>query len=239
MYSNSIQVTVSIAGDTQVLPLEHLQPADVQAGSPVRVLRWHRGQRHYSGWYAAATENRHVLYESRMELVRLMKADMDPEVAWIRAQPLQIQGTLPSDERSRRHVPDFALGHDDGSVRMVNVKTAQAYARPEVREALDWAGQVFAAIGWRHEVWTGESAQYVANLKWLAAFRSPALFRVSGAGAAAILSSVPGPLAQVEQSLTDAGISFSRGLVMHGLWCGFIAVDMEASLGPDSWVFRP
>ncbi len=150
MYSNSIQVTVSIAGDTQVLPLEHLQPADVQAGSPVRVLRWHRGQRHYSGWYASATENRHVLYESRMELVRLMKADMDPEVAWIRAQPLQIQGTLPSDERSRRHVPDFALGHDDGSVRMARPATHSPPCRSRSAGHLPKASLCPRNVGTRH-----------------------------------------------------------------------------------------
>ena len=239
MYSNSIQVSLSIAGDTRVLPLEHLRAADVRAGSPVRVLRWHRGQRHYSGWYASATERNHVLYESRLELVRLMKADMDPTVVWIRAQPLQIHGSLPSDGRSRRHVPDFALGHDNGSVRMVNVKTAQAYGRPEVREALDWAGQVFAAIGWRHEVWTGESAQYVANLRWLAAFRSSALFPGAGEAEAALCSSLPGPLSRVERSVADAGIQFPRGWVMHGLWRGIIAVDMEAPLGLDSWVYLP
>ena len=45
--------------------------------APWRTFRWYMDQRHYSGVYLAATEGRHVIYESRLELARLLFADFD------------------------------------------------------------------------------------------------------------------------------------------------------------------
>ncbi|HET9966639.1 MAG TPA: hypothetical protein VFQ68_00300, partial [Streptosporangiaceae bacterium] len=39
-----------------------------------------QGQAHYSGWYWSATTGGHVVYESRLELARLLMADFDPQV---------------------------------------------------------------------------------------------------------------------------------------------------------------
>ncbi|MGI5191683.1 LysR family transcriptional regulator [Promicromonospora sp. CA-289599] len=40
--------------------------------APWRVLRWRHGQAHYSGWHWSATTGGHVVYESRLELARLL-----------------------------------------------------------------------------------------------------------------------------------------------------------------------
>jgi hypothetical protein len=37
-----------------------------------RTFRWHRGQKYYSGTYWSSTVGRHVIYESRLELARLL-----------------------------------------------------------------------------------------------------------------------------------------------------------------------
>ena len=42
---------------------------------------------HYSGTYWSATERGHVIYESRLELARLLFADFDASVNRIFAQP--------------------------------------------------------------------------------------------------------------------------------------------------------
>jgi len=42
------------------------------AARPWREFRWRAGQKHYSGTYWSATESRHVIYESRLELARLL-----------------------------------------------------------------------------------------------------------------------------------------------------------------------
>ncbi len=44
---------------------------------PWRTTRSARGQVHYPGWYWSATTGSHVIYESRLELARLLLADFD------------------------------------------------------------------------------------------------------------------------------------------------------------------
>lgn len=139
------------------------------AGLPWRVFRWRHGQAHYSGWYWSATTGGHVVYESRLELARLLLADFDPGVVSIAAQPFCV--TTQVRGRSRRHVPDFLLVHADGTVTVVNVKPAEQLGRAKVAAALGWAGAVFEARGWRHEVWSGAPAAVLANVRFLSAYR--------------------------------------------------------------------
>lgn len=65
---------------------------DVLATSrPWRKFRWHRGQQHYSAFYWCATTGDHVVYESRLELARLLLADFDPRTIAIAAQPFLLE----------------------------------------------------------------------------------------------------------------------------------------------------
>ena len=50
-----------------------------------------RGQAHYPGYYWSATAGGHVIYESRLELARLLLADFDPDVTAIAAQPFLLR----------------------------------------------------------------------------------------------------------------------------------------------------
>lgn len=63
------------------------------AGLPVREFRSYKGREHYSGWYWSSTLARLVVYESRLELARIMLADFDPLVTGIAAQPFLLTGT--------------------------------------------------------------------------------------------------------------------------------------------------
>jgi predicted RNA binding protein YcfA (HicA-like mRNA interferase family) len=139
------------------------------AGLPWRVFRWRHGQAHYSGWYWSATTGGHVVYESRLELARLLLADFDSGVVSLSAQPFCV--TTKVAGRTRRHVPDFLLVHADGTVTVVNVKPAEQLTRAKVAAALGWAGAVFEARGWRHEVWSGAPAVLLANVRFLSAYR--------------------------------------------------------------------
>jgi hypothetical protein len=64
-------------------PMDRHPVDEVVAGLPVREFRRYRGRRHYSGWCWAVTTGGHVVYESRLELARILLADNDPEVAGI------------------------------------------------------------------------------------------------------------------------------------------------------------
>jgi len=57
------------------LPLGRLLLADFEGSVPWRVFRSRHGQAHLSGSYWAATTGGHVVYESRLELARLLLAD--------------------------------------------------------------------------------------------------------------------------------------------------------------------
>ena len=81
----------------------------------------------------------HVIYESRLELARLLLADFDRDVTAIAAQPFLLQARVAG--AARRHVPDFLLVHADKSVRGVNVKPAAKLAEPQIAEALAWPGR--------------------------------------------------------------------------------------------------
>lgn len=63
---------------------------------------------------------------------------------------------------------------------MVNVKPADQLAVPKVAEALAWAGEVFAARGWRHEVWSGTEPVLLANVRASKACGSPTARSLSG-----------------------------------------------------------
>src|SRR6266496_1434246 len=89
------------AGVVHETGLAMVRTDDLVAGCPWRVFRWHRGQAHYSGWYWSFTVGRHVVYESRLELARLLLADFDPRVVSIAAQPFHVTG--PSTGQTRRH----------------------------------------------------------------------------------------------------------------------------------------
>jgi hypothetical protein len=61
---------------------------------PWRTFRWYNGQQHYSGTYWWATMHGHVVYESRLELARLIFADFDRSVHRFVAQPFLLKAKV-------------------------------------------------------------------------------------------------------------------------------------------------
>jgi hypothetical protein len=154
-------------------PLRQVTVGQVVGAAPWRMTRSARGQAHYPGYYWSATASGHVIYESRLELARLLLADFDPDVTAIAAQPFLLRARISG--RVRRHVPDFLLVHADQTVQVVNVKPAARMADPAVAQALAWPGELFEARGWGHEVWTGADPVLLANVRFLAGYRRPGM----------------------------------------------------------------
>ncbi len=121
--------------------------------APWRRFRWRHGQKHYSGAYWSATERAHVIYESRLELARLLFADFDPASAVTRIilRPLLIRAVI--DWRMRKHVPAYVLLTDDGPV-VVDVKPRSQLDESKVRLTLDWTRTLVERRGWCYEVWS-------------------------------------------------------------------------------------
>ena len=164
-------------GEFAETTLDRVVPADVVAGLPVREFRWYKGRQHYSGWYWSATMSGHVVYESRLELARIMLADFDPAVAGLAAQPFQLAG--PDGGRDRRHVPDLLLVGGDGAVTVVDVKAASRLRDTEVRAQFSWTRAVAAARGWGFEAWSGADRRLLDNVRFLAGEPSAAGLRAS------------------------------------------------------------
>ena len=72
--------------------LADADPNELADTHPWREFHWHAGQKHYSGSFWSATMSAHVIYESRLELSRLLMADFDRSVSFIVAQPFLIRG---------------------------------------------------------------------------------------------------------------------------------------------------
>jgi hypothetical protein len=136
---------------------------------PWRTFRWRYGQKHYSGAYWSSTTLDHVVYESRLELTRLLYADFDQDVTAVFAQPFLLSTTV--DGRRCRHVPDFLVLREKDVPLVVDVKPRHLLPRPKVNFALGWARNVVLSRGWDFQVWSEPPEAELANLRFLAGYR--------------------------------------------------------------------
>ncbi|WP_338673580.1 TnsA-like heteromeric transposase endonuclease subunit [Streptomyces sp. SCSIO 30461] len=138
--------------DGSVLEDEPWSAASVsrlQTAAPWRPFRWYQGQKHYSGTYWSSTMRDHVVYESRLELARLLYADFDHLVWHIVAQPFLLKAVV--DGEIRRHVPDFLLLTTSGPV-IVDVKPQSRRELPAVVATSGWTRELADAHGWSYEL---------------------------------------------------------------------------------------
>lgn len=231
--SKPATATFQFAGKATPLPLNEVRLSHFEHSEPVRGFRWHPRQRHFPGWYWSATTRRLVAYESRHERLRLMLADMDPSVCDIRSQPFELRGPSKT-ETSRGHFPDFALIEESGTVRIVNVKTPDAYEREGVREVLDWARQQLEPCGFVVEVWTGVPKGVEVNVEFLAGYRNSALFDDTEIKVGCELIRDGQRIVEAEEELRNAGVREPRQILMHLIWTGFVVCDLEEPLGTET-----
>ena len=82
------------SGVTEDEPWTLVDSAALSDAVPWRTFRWYKGQKHYSGTYWSATMRDHVVYESRLELSRLIFADFDKAMHRILAQPFLLKAKV-------------------------------------------------------------------------------------------------------------------------------------------------
>jgi len=97
------------AGEERTLSAERVSLAALFEAAPWRMFRWYIGQRHYSGTWWSSTMRDHVIYESRLELSRLVLADFDSDVRRIVAQPFMVTATV-GGLRTTQH-SGLSVGH--------------------------------------------------------------------------------------------------------------------------------
>ena len=194
---------------------------------PWRTFRWSQGQKHYSGTFWSATEEGHVIYESRLELARLLFADFDLSVRHIVAQPFLLRADV--DNVVRKHIPDYLLFTDTGPV-VVDVKPRRRLATPANTVIFGWTRRAVESRGWRYEVWSEPPQAELENLRFLAGYRRCWLFDqelldqlrrsdLDGVTVGAASRSVP---ARPEPVV--------RAAVLHLLWRQEFTVDLTRPL---------
>jgi len=213
-------------GDITRVPMWRLSPELMSDTVPFRKFRWYKDQPHYSGSYWSSTEAAHVVYESRLELSRLILADFDPTVSRIFAQPLMIRAKV--DRRPRRHVPDYLLVRG-ADLTFVAVKPLSELENPKVAATLAWVGDVVRSSGWGFEIASEPPQPYFDNVRFLAGYRRAQHF-------------VPSALAKV-RALPLEGMAFedavraakgeralNRAALLHMLWTHELKTDLSQVL---------
>ena len=206
------------------------------AGLPVREFRSYKGRLHYSGWYWSSTLARLVVYESRLELARIMLADFDPSVTGIAAQPFLLTG--PDQGRTRRHVPDLLLMSADGGVTVVDVKAASRMGDPGVREQFAWTRRVCGERGWVFEAWSGADPRLLANVRFLAGYRREALIETGLIPAVLDAAAGQSSAGAIERALSRRYPPvLVRTVVLHLLWAGRLQADLTRPLSAETPVW--
>jgi len=212
-------------GSQRTVALDRIRAQELATASPWRTFRSYRGQPFYSGMYWSATMQAHVIYESRLELARLLLADFDRMVATIVAQPFQL--TARTGGRTRRHVPDFLLRDEGGAATVVDVKPAALLAEPTVARTIAWAGKLIEARGWRFEVWSGCDSVLLGNVRFLAGYRRPWLFTEDLLDEVLAAVSDGDTIAAVERRLSPRHHArTTRPALLHLVWRGELIADL-------------
>lgn len=235
--ATAITVRFRTAPDVDVssVALAGANPNVLAEAHPWREFRWYAGQKHYSGTYWSATENRHVIYESRLELARLLFADFDRSICRICAQPFLL--VQESNGEVRKHVPDYLLITDRGP-KVVDVKPAHRMSKPEVASTFAWTRSALERRGWMYEVWSEPNAVELQNVRFLAGFRRRSLFEPPLLAALRGISPDGYTIAKALGQLQDWPHPLVRAAFFHLLWLQEFTVDMCQPLRPTSTLTR-
>lgn len=200
---------------------------ELAAAAPWRAFRWYRGQKHYSGTYWSSTVGGHVIYESRLELSRLLFADFDADVRLILAQPFMLRARV--NGKLRRHIPDYLFIGDSGPV-VVDVKPARRVADPKVAFTFDWTRELVEERGWRFEVATEPPVVELMNVRFLAGYRRSSLFSSELLERVRAENLDGASLGHAFTCLPDEARFQVKSAVLHLLWRQELGADLSQPL---------
>jgi hypothetical protein len=220
-------------GNEQVarVALSRAEPGMLDEAIPWRTFRIYFGQTHRSGAYWSATEAAHVIYESQVELSRLLLADFDADVTHIVAQPFLMRAVVGGVRR--RHIPDYFLITSNGPV-VVDVKPRHRLDDPKVVDTFAWVRAAVETKGWTFEVASEPPPILVENVRFLAKSRrrpyvsSSALDELRGLDLDGV--TIGDALRQVTTSPQPS----ARAALLHMLWSHEVSTNLHAVLDDRS-----
>ena len=170
------------------------------------------------------TTGAHLHVESGLEHDLVRELDRRPDVTWLVAQPCKLR--LPAKRHGRRveHTPDLLGRHDDGTIRVWDV-------RPDRRQDEDFklkvqlTARACAEVGWDHQVFPCWPKVRRVNLMWIHAYRRPMPWY---AGSLRLIHDCLEGEGTVEDVLAlDAGGGHVISAMWHGIWSGQIDCDLD------------
>lgn len=191
---------VDAAGHEHSQSLSEVDEGGLATALPIRRVVGRKGQRHRPGLFWSATTGDHVPYESWLELDRLWLADADPQVTWIAAQPMALDGW--DGDVHRRHVPDLFLRRAGAAPLVVDVKPLEFATRPDVAAVFDWTAKAVRTQGWDFEVWTGAPDSAMADVRACAFAR-----RIGHPSMPALQASHAGMVAELHEAWHGGGFA--------------------------------
>ena len=221
------------------VPWPELSVELVNSAEPWRQVRHYHGQLHFPGWFWSERIGRRLMYESRLELARLLVADADPHLLDVREQVFFLTLNF-SDGSVIRHIPDFFICTENQRPRLVNVKPSGWEKEEKFRKTFDALNSLCAEQGWSYETWTGEKRSYLENLRWLSGYRRRSVIPATDEEIRSTLELVTDPMAiqVLERQARDIGVDQPRTVVMHMLWNSTIQANLALNLSARSEVWR-
>ncbi len=202
---------------------------------PWRTFRWYHGQCHYSGSYWSATESAHVIYESRLELSRLLMADFDNSVIQIRAQPFQMMARV--DGRAVSHIPDYWLLREGVPPVVVAVKPAAMLEDPKINATFRWVREEIESKGWKFEIASEQPAAQLVNVRFLAGFRRPETISVPVLEALRCLHVDELSFGEATR-LTASPEPLVRAALLHMLWRHELDADLSVVMSSKTMLHK-
>lgn len=214
-------------------PLLDCVTARFEDVAAVRPFRWTHGERHFSGWYWAATTGQHVGFESWLERDRLLLLDFDPKVVGIASQPFWLYWH--DGERERRHAPDYFVRRADGSAVVVDVR-ADERIEPKDSEAFEVTRLACGQAGWGFERVGVPEGVLLANVRWLSRYRHPRCLRGRVVDRLREVLATPVPLMAGADAAGDRLETLP--VLFHLLWLQEVAAEglVVELLGPSTIV---
>ncbi|MEW2630843.1 TnsA-like heteromeric transposase endonuclease subunit [Streptomyces sp. NPDC048389] len=212
--------------------LEAVSRVPFESVLPVRRFTSYRGQRHFTGWYWAATTESLVGFESWLERDRAILLDHDRRVVGLSSQPFRV--TWPGATRRISHTPDYFARLEDGSGLVVDVRPADRVG-PEDAVKFSATEAMCREMGcWSYTLVHEPDPVEMANVRWLSGYRHPR--NRIGDVAKRLLDAFDEPRLLMDGAAAVGDPLSVLPTLYHLLWCGDLRLDQAVLLGDGSWV---
>lgn len=205
----------------------------LEDGLPARKVPKYRNQPNTPGLYYSATDDRHLQFESHLEMRWMRIFDFDPTVTAMVAQPLHIRAI--DDDQNWGHFPDLFLKRADGTCEVIDVKNPNKLNDPDVLKQAIRTEAVCDEYGWGYRL-LGETDQTLdLNIGWLAGYRRN--FPCPDDIVEDLLARAATPLTIRELSDNGPTPELARAVMFRLMWLGKLQVNLTAPLRDSSTVW--